>query len=267
MKKSFPARQIFSPLIMILIFYATLLLTLLLTAAPLWNTVFVDNFNGSTVNTGDWEEYYSAGNAGYGLRRPGAFAVSNGLLTVTARMIGTNLVSGGMADRRNYVFGKFEFRVRVSPDPSQATSGVLLTWPKSNHWPLDGENDIYETGTTRKNFSSNIHYATNNLQFHFTHNVDPAQWHTMACEWLPNVLRYYVDGTNDFTLTNLVAIPRVPHHLCIQLDAFKNSMTNEATMIVDWVKISQLAPAVTNGVYKSSRGIVERHWIRISAAP
>jgi beta-glucanase (GH16 family) len=206
-----------------------------------WQLVFEENFDGNTVNTGNWDMYYSPGHAGNGLRRPEAFSVENGLLVVTAQMKNEQLVAGGMACKKNYLYGRFEFRVRAEADPSQATSAVVLTWPQSENWPADGELDIYETGTdaSRNPFHTFIHYGANNDQEHYEHQADGKEWHTMMCEWLPDNIRIYRDGTLVYTLSKALSIPKVEHHLCIQLDAFETEMTGTVKMYVDWVKIYQ----------------------------
>ncbi|QRK10940.1 glycoside hydrolase family 16 protein [Archangium violaceum] len=208
---------------------------------PGWRLVFQDDFLGSAVDTTQWSMYYSPGHGGNGLRRPSAFSVANGLLTVTAQMVDGTLVSGGMSHKSNYKYGRFEFRVRTEPDPSGTTSGVVLTWPQSGNWPSDGENDIYETGTgtSRASFSTFIHYGADNRQYHYRHAVDATQWHTVAMEWEPEALRIFRDGALVWTLTDVNAIPDVAHHLCIQLDAFRTTMGAPVKMYVDWVKIYQ----------------------------
>ena len=109
--------------------------------------IFQDDFNDSTLNSSAWSPYTSLGQEGNGFRRPEAFSLRDGNLVVLAAMIDNNLVSGGMAQNINQTFRKFEFRVRVEKDSSNAMSAVILTWPQSERWPMDGENDIYETGT------------------------------------------------------------------------------------------------------------------------
>jgi beta-glucanase (GH16 family) len=223
-------------------FYADALSVTPPTVSTGWNLVFQDDFSGTAVDTTQWGMYYSPGHDGNGLRRPSAFSVANGMLVVTAQMIDGVLVSGGMAHRTNYQYGRFEFRVRTEADPSSATSGVVLTWPGSGNWPVDGENDMYETGTSasRANFSTFIHYGANNSQYYYTHsNVDATQWHIVAMEWEADALRIYRDGVLVWTLTDKAAIPDVAHHLCIQLDAFRTTMGSPVRMYVDWVKIYQ----------------------------
>lgn len=207
-----------------------------------WHLVFQDDFSGDAVDTNNWTIYNSPGNGGHGLRRPAAFSVADGCLIVTAQMTGGNLVSGGMAHKNNYKYGKFEFRVRTEKDTSEATSGVVLTWPESENWPVDGENDMYETGTdsSRMPFNTFIHYGTSpHTQYQFIHHADATQWHVMAMEWKKDHIKMYRDSVLVWTLTDTAAIPDVPHHLCIQLDAFKDSMAGKVKMYVDWVKIYQ----------------------------
>jgi hypothetical protein len=203
--------------------------------------VFEDHFNGSSLNTSHWSPYYGPGHAGNGLRRPSAFSLDgNGHLVVTARMVDGQLVSGGMANRRDLTYGRFEFRVRTEADPTGTTSGVVLTWPESDNWPIDGENDIYETGNavSRSPFYSYVHYGSTNQQYHYRHEADAAQWHTFVMDWRPTAVKVYRDGALVWTLTDAAAIPRVPHHLCIQLDATASAILSQPVrMYVDYVRV------------------------------
>ncbi len=210
---------------------------------PKWDLVFQDDFNDTTLDLTEWSPYTSPGQDGNGLRRRSAFSLKDGYLIVTANMINDTLVSGGMAQRNNLTYGRFEFRVRVDKDSSDAMSAVVLTWPQSERWPIDGENDIYETGTdgTRKEFYTNIHYGTSpHTQYSFTHQAAADQWHVMAMEWTPDFIKIYRDSTLVYTLKDKTAIPKVNHHLCIQLDAFKPSIIKPVHMYVDWVRIYRM---------------------------
>jgi Glycosyl hydrolases family 16 len=207
---------------------------------PRWNLIFQDDFTDSTLNRSAWSPYFSLGQEGNGLRRPEAFSIIDGNLVVTAAMIDNNLVSGGMAQNINQTFGKYEFRVRVEKDSSDAMSAVVLTWPQSERWPMDGENDIYETGIDgdRHAFYTNIHYGTSaNTQFTYVHEADASSWHIMSMEWTSDYIKIYRDSSLVWTLTDKNAIPKVNHHLCIQLDAFKPIVSKPVHMFVDWVKI------------------------------
>jgi beta-glucanase (GH16 family) len=132
-----------------------------------------------------------------------------------------------------------EFRVRTDADPSGATSGVVLMWPQSNRWPIDGETDIYETGTDtdRTPFSSFVHFGADNQQVWVGQDADGTQWHAMAMEWTPTAIRFYRDGALVGEVTDPRAIPHVPQHLTVQLDAFSSTMTGTVRMQVDDVRI------------------------------
>lgn len=209
-----------------------------------WELIFQDDFNKPEIDIMQWKMYNSPGHSGNGLRRPSAFSIQHGYLVVTAQMQNNNIVSGGMAHQANYTYGKFEFKVRTEKDPSQATSGVVLTWPESERWPIDGENDMYETGTNaeRNFYNSFIHYGTDaNTQYQFNHKKDATKWHVVAMEWNASAVKIYDDDVLVWTLTDKKAIPDVPHHLCIQLDAFKKTMADKVSMYIDWVKIYKAA--------------------------
>ena len=211
-----------------------------------WKLVFQDDFDSTAVNTKNWCPYYCAGHQNNGLRRPSAISVANGVLTITAQMVNGTLVSGAMSNLTNYTYGKFEFRVKADVDSSGATSAVVLTWPQSEVWPDDGENDIFETHSDsnpyRTFFETNILSGAPLNEWSKGHYViDATQWHTVAMEWTATAIRIYIDGTLKWKLSDPTAIVDKPHHLCIQLDAFKPTMTGISRMHVDWVKIYQPA--------------------------
>jgi beta-glucanase (GH16 family) len=212
--------------------------------AKMRGLVYDDSFSGTTLDTGKWTPYHSPGNADNGLRRPSAFSLDgNGTLVVTARMVHGRIVSGGMASRRGFRYGRFEVRVRTDPDPTGTMSGVVLTWPQSGNWPVDGENDIYETGSSangRWPFHSFVHYGAGNRQYEFTHQADGAQWHTMVMDWRPKAITFYRDGMFAGRVTNTAAIPDVPHFVTVQLDATATrTLARPVRMYVDYVRVYQ----------------------------
>ena len=217
-----------------------------------WELVFEENFDGNRINQQHWYIYDFGGHNNNGLRSPKAFTVEDGLLVVTAQMIDGVLVSGGMAHRKNYTYGKFEFRVKSTADPSGATSAVVLTWPQSEKWPDDGENDIYEThsssNTDRNFFETNILSGLpQNSWSKGRYSIDAKEWHVVAMEWEPDAIRIYIDDILRWKLLDPDAIVDKPHHLCIQLDAFKTTMTGISKMYVDWVKIYQQKAPMSSG--------------------
>ncbi len=210
--------------------------------------VFRDDFNGNTLGSA-WREYNSIGNNGFGLRRPAANSVANGMLTITAEMVDGQLVSGGMAHNYDQQYGKYVFRVRTDDDPDQATSGVILTWPESQVHPRDGENNIYETlahTPQRTQFFSVIHkpFGQKGDQEYFIHSANGAVFQTMTMEWLPGRITITRQGespgdreTVEVIETEADLIPDNPHHVAIQLDAWKQQMSTTVKMEVDYIEV------------------------------
>ena len=58
-------------------------------------------------------------------------------------------------------------------------------------------------------------------------------------DWTTESIKIYRDGNIVWELTDKKAIPQVPHHLCLQLDALKKIIGDPVKMYVDWVRIYQ----------------------------
>jgi beta-glucanase (GH16 family) len=214
-----------------------------------WRLVFDDEFAGTALNLHKWAPYDSAGNGGHGLRRPSAFTINgDGQLVVTADMVDGTLVSGGMASTYNRVYGYYEIRVRTEPDPTHTLSGVVLTWPQSGRWPVDGENDIYETqdGGGHKPFRTFIHFGSDNDQYYYTHEADGSRWQTVGMLWDRHSIVVYRDGVEVWKMGDASAIPSAPQHVCIQLDAESDqALPGPVHMYVDYVRIWRRQPGRT----------------------
>lgn len=207
-----------------------------------WELVFEENFDGDKVNTEVWSIYDGPGHAGHGLRSPEAFTVEDGILVITGQMKDGKVVSGGMAHRENYLYNtRWEFKARCEEDPGKTMSGVVLTWPESNIWPDNGELDIFETlcRHPRRPLHSFFHYGPDNSQTHKEYDVDATQWQEMALEWFEDAIYVYLNGELAYTVTDKEVIPSWPHHICLQLDAFKHEVEGIVKMYVDYVRIYQ----------------------------
>ncbi len=211
-----------------------------------FTTLILDEqFNGESVDTGIWSRYNGPGHAGNGLRDPAAFSVQDGQLVVTAWWDGFNIHSGGMAHRGSYTYFRAESRVRTEYDSTQQLSGLTLTWPDSNRWPQDGENDWYETGlghgVNRNPFASFIHHPHEpgpTQQTYVEHAANGTEWHTMTMEVASDHLTIWRDGVVIANLTDPSEWAHVPHHVCLQLDAFSNNpLAGPVRMFVDYCKV------------------------------
>jgi len=214
------------------------------TPAPGARLIFADEFDGATLDENLWSLYDSPGHTGNGLRRPSAFSLDGqGSLVVTAKTVNGTTVSGGMAGRRQFAYGRVEFRVKAEPDPTGTMSAVVLTWPQKQRSPEFTENDMYETGSIVNNtsrFETYIHFGVQNWQKWTTHMVDPSQWHTIAMDWKPDLLEIYVDGHVAFSISDPAVIPDILHHVTIQLDAmFPRPLARPVRMWVDYMRVYQ----------------------------
>jgi hypothetical protein len=165
--------------------------------------------------------------------------------TLSTFMGGASVLPGRIA------YGTYEVRMRMDLDTSVKTSGVALTWPTSDNWPDDGENDFAESGVgdgvTRNPMHGFIHYASSpnvNAQESFTYTgIDGTAWHVYRLEWSATLMRLYVDDVLRGTVTNAAHIPQVPHFFAVQLDSVvTGTIAAPVGLYVDWARISQAAP-------------------------
>lgn len=215
---------------------------------------FRDDFNGSDV-ANHWIIYDTPGtHSPHSKRHPEAVAVADGRLSITAENDADGvLMSGGLALNRGQTYGRYSVRVRTEKDMTNATSGVVLTWPTSNNQPRDGENNFYETlwaPGDRSRFFSYIHepfddHADGVSQSKFTYQADASQWQTVTMEWTPGSITITREGPGvvpvetvrvDETAADL--IPDAPHFVAIQLDQFKPTLPDgdSVVMEVDWIE-------------------------------
>jgi hypothetical protein len=200
---------------------------------PAANLTGGDEFNTGTKPGSNWEMYDGEGHGGNGQRKPSAFSIANGELTVTGS---SNGVSGGMAYKSGQKYGKWEARMKVVPgDPDYHP--VLLLWPDAENWPVGGEVDYAEMESTSKDVDFFLHYGKSNSQTNKSVAVDITQYHVYSVEWRAEGIKGYVDGKQFFSDTNKSHLPPGPMHMTIQLDAFGgDSGYKETKMIVDWIR-------------------------------
>lgn len=217
---------------------------------------FREDFNGNALNS-NWKVYTTnGGHSPHAVRRAEAISVRDGKLIITAKNDGSGTaMSGGLRHIGNQTYGRFTVRVRTDQDMSNATSGVVLTWPSSNNQPRDGENNLYETlkaPGSRWPFYSFIHEPFDDAadgvsQKRFVYQADATQWQEVSMEWTPDYLLVQRKGPGaqssevqriDETSAN--RITDAEHFLSIQLDLFKGSFPDnrQVKMEVDWVEIA-----------------------------
>ncbi|WP_261553697.1 glycoside hydrolase family 16 protein [Frankia tisae] len=213
--------------------------------------VETDDFNGSAVEASKWFVYDSP--TGSFPRVPSAVTVADGSLRITGGHGSAGRdVSGGLSSLLHQQYGRWEARFRV--DPGAGYSAVVLLWPQSQKWPDDGEIDMIEVQDgTRGSATMAVHNGAKNdtLSTLTALTADFTAWHTVAVEWLPGRLSYYLDGRNVFTVlpartqNGAATIPSTsPMHMALQLDTGCHdgipcrdaNTAAQVSMYVDWVR-------------------------------
>ena len=162
--------------------------------------------------------------------------------------VGTD-VSGGVESTLNQLYGRWEARFRV--DQGAGYSAVVLLWPESERWPTDGEVDVAEVNLGARQSAVNyLHNGSGDEKIGHVMTADFTDWHTVAVDWLPGQVTFYLDGAIVFGQTGPPYVPGTsPMHLTLQLDQgcddfieCRNASTPaQVIMHVDWVKAYQLA--------------------------
>ncbi|MCW2772818.1 MAG: hypothetical protein JWN91_1144 [Nocardioides sp.] len=194
------------------------------------------NYTGAPDST-KWSVYNSAGHAGNGLRSRSQVTVNGSALRITGDAHGT---TGGMSQRFNQTYGKWEARMRVSPGRDTEYHPVLILWPQQGSGTANNcaEMDYAESTKTVDNVSFFLHHSCSGAQAYASQTLDMTRWHNYAIEWRAGTVRGYIDGVKYFESTDASQIPDDPAHQTIQLDWFPDGTTTTPSwMEVDWVRV------------------------------
>lgn len=210
--------------------------------------VFTDNFTGTTPGK-EWDVYNSPNaKSPTPKRTPGSVRVRDGSLQLIGHYEKPyGYVGGGVADAVNQTYGRWEIRFRG--DAGAGYAPVVLLWPEGK-WPDDGEIDLAEvTNPLRHGAGEFLHLGTTNRFIGKPiQGVDFTEWHTIAVDWLPDHITFWLDGNALWTVKRATGnsdyIPSTPFHLALQNDAGcdngckpdKNTPA-QVVMDVDWVKV------------------------------
>ncbi|WP_291914814.1 family 16 glycosylhydrolase [Chitinophaga sp. CB10] len=233
------------------------------TEAVSYNLIWSDEFNGTSVNTNNWnfetgpnvnneKQYYQAANA----------TVSNGNLVITARKQSV----GGMpyTSARLNTSGHFSVKYGRIEASIKLPSGQGL-WPAfwmlgnnigSVGWPACGEIDIMERVNTSSTIYGTIHWNANgHVSYGGTTTTTPDNYHVYAVEWDASSIRWYVDGVQYATaniLNNINSTEEFHNPFFIILNLavagdFPGQTVDEsklpASMYVDYVRVYSMTQA------------------------
>ncbi|MEQ4716054.1 glycoside hydrolase family 16 protein [Nonomuraea sp. B19D2] len=209
--------------------------------APGWGApVLVEHFDGSTLDTGKWMIYHSP-EARRNPRTGRATTVADGVLRLKGGMYGGKDLSGGVATRLAQQYGRWE--VRFKGEAGAGYTSVALLWPTEQGEDGDyAEVDFAEiVDPARQGGGIFVHGGHDRAQRQL--RADFTRWHTVAVDWLPGRLTFWLDGRKLWDYRG----PHVPQGremgLALQNDVVcepqcRDSATPDTvSMYVDWVKV------------------------------
>ena len=233
--------------------------------ATTYSLIWDEEFNGSSVNTANWNidvgnpgvnnelENYQAANA----------TVSNGNLVITAKQQsvgGQPYTSAKLetAGKFSVQFGRIEARIKLPM--------VQGTWPafwmlgssinSGTPWPDCGEIDIMEHVNTTNTILGTMHWngGSGHVQYGSSTTTTPGDYHVYAVEWDANSIRWYVDNTLYVTgnIQNNINNTGAFHHpffiilnLAMGGNLPGNTIDNASLptqMLVDYVLVYSMTP-------------------------
>lgn len=182
-----------------------------------YKLVWNDEFNEGTEPGGEW--WYETGAGGWGNNELQNYvagyqgtdqlaSVKDGILTITAKKIGSTVYSIRMNTNKSWKYGYFEARLKLPT--GKGTWPAFWMMPKNfTAWPADGEIDIMEEVGYRPNYVSSAIHCTS-----YNHSIGTektkevylpsaqTEYHVYALEWTEDYIRTYVDGVELFYFAN-----------------------------------------------------------------
>jgi Glycosyl hydrolases family 16/Fibronectin type III domain len=215
---------------------------------PGWHQVFTEDFT-SNVDIGSWPGTYAPKWQDY--TYPGSHDTNGGAEWNSVKDVS---VSGGTADYYLHsengtaysaailprtaaqTYGRYQVRFKVDAGMTGWKSAWLL-WPDDDVWPAHGEIDWPE-GNLTGSMEGFMHYADpRGGQDYAPSGVAFASgWHTATTEWLPGLVKYYLDDTLIGTFTTKVS--GYPMHWVLQSESAGGSRPSGSGHIkIDWAVI------------------------------
>lgn len=188
---------------------------------PGYTLVWNDEFNGSTINTADWN--FETGGNGWGNNELEYYTnsannayTSNGNLVIEARKetIGSNNYTSARMTTQNkkvFTYGRIDIRAKL---PVAAGMWPALWMLGTNistvNWPTCGETDIMElVGSAPQKVVGSIHWAqangtsgTINNSYSLTSGDFSQMFHVFSLVWKQNSIQILVDGITYMSSNN-----------------------------------------------------------------
>jgi beta-glucanase (GH16 family) len=209
--------------------------------------VLSDDFGGTQLDTSKWQ-VYEAPDASTHRGIAAGTHVSGGHLTLVGGVYGGKDQGAGVISRLSQTYGRWEARFRS--DPGAGYSSTAFLWPVHMGDPEYAEIDFAEIlAANRHSGGLFIHHGADDQQVQRTTRTDFTKWHTVAVDWLPDHVTFWMDGRKTWTYTGSF----IPKQAMMQL-YLRNEMRNgfhrrastpkRIAMQVDWIRVYR-APAAS----------------------
>ncbi|MEO3814077.1 glycoside hydrolase family 16 protein [Sphaerisporangium sp. B11E5] len=217
---------------------------------PKWgDPVFVENFDGTQIDRSRWEVYHSP-DARVNPRTSQATSVHDGTLHMIGGFYGGKDLSGGVANTLSQTYGRYEVRFRG--EAGAGYSLVALLWASDDADGYAEVNFAEVIDPTRQTSGLYVHRGEA-PQAQSLMRADFTKWHTVALDWLPGRLVFWLDGRQVWEYTGPL-VPEQPMQLTLQNDVVCNewspcrnaSTPKTVSMWVDWVRVFR-APGGAGG--------------------
>jgi licheninase len=218
-----------------------------------WGAPVVEDFLG--FDGSRWYKYRATADVTHKPRRsPDLVSVGGGVLRLAGTVDPRGAeIGSAVGDKLAQRYGRWEARFRVQRGAGYGAA--VLLWPAGGRWPDDGEINLIEVPSpSRRSGINAIHNGPDNKRARWPVIADFASWHTVAVDWLPGSVTYYLDGVPTLVELRPELIPNTgPLRLALQLDecaprvygsfipcrdAFSPAVV---LMEVDWVKVYPVA--------------------------
>ncbi|ROO82801.1 glycosyl hydrolase family 16 [Actinocorallia herbida] len=206
---------------------------------------FTETFSGSRVDPARWIVYDDR--KGENPRTREATRVSGGELRLTGAEYDGKILSGGIASKAAFTYGRFEVRMRAERGAGFAP--VLLLWPTTQGDPEWAELNFAELpDPTRLSTGLFVHKGKPEKVAGRMLYRDFTEWHVFTLEWLPNRLTYAIDGRRVWNYTGPLIPQKSDMHLALQNDVVcyskvqcrSRTTPSRVTMHIDWARAWQV---------------------------
>ena len=249
-------------------------------AAGEYQLVWSDEFNGTALNTSNWNIEENGNGGGnnerqYYTKRSQNLEVSNGTLKIHAlkeNYGGKQYTSGRINtnQKQYFKYGKFEAKMKL---PSFSGAWPAF-WTLGNNydqvgWPACGEMDIMEAINTENKIYANLHWSYKGTKAdtkttNFGAVNDRTQWHVYGMIWDKDVAKFYIDSEDNIYQTYQLTEDgdfdefRKAQFIILNLaiggdwpgnNIDNNAFPNRSTMEVDYVRVYQKKEPVTETYY------------------